>query len=66
MRDVEVIEAELSEISAIQDDFTRFERIIAWCADHPREIPLALRFFSGRTQGIEEWVRKHSESERRD
>ena len=60
MRDLEVIESELSEISAIQDDITKFERIIAWSADHPDEIPLALRFFTGRTRGIEEWYERHS------
>ncbi len=63
MRDLEVIEGELSEISAIQDDITRFERIIAWSADHPGEVPLALRFFSGRSKGLEEWLHRHAGSD---
>ena len=42
MRDLEVIEAELIEISAIADDTLKLERIIAWCATHPDEIPFAL------------------------
>jgi len=44
-RDEQVIEDELMEISAIQDDTTKLERIVAWCAMYPDEIPLALRFF---------------------
>ena len=66
MRDLAVIEAELSEISAIQDDVTRLERIIAWSVDHPHEVPLALRFFSGNSKGLEQWVHRHSNSEHRD
>ena len=42
MRDPEIIEAELMEISAIADDTLKLERIIAWCASHPDEIPFAL------------------------
>jgi len=42
MRDPAVIEAELIEISAIADDPLKLERIIAWCATHPDEIPFAL------------------------
>ena len=42
MRDPETIETELMEISAIPDDLFRLERIIAWCASHPEEVPLAL------------------------
>jgi hypothetical protein len=42
MRDPEIIEAELMEISAIADDTLKFERIIAWCASHPDEVPFAL------------------------
>jgi hypothetical protein len=42
MRDPEVIETELMEISAILDDTIKFERIIAWCASHPDEVPFAL------------------------
>jgi hypothetical protein len=60
MRDLGLIEAELSEISAIQDDTLKLERIIAWSAAHPHEVPLAVRFFVGRSKGIEEWVQHHS------
>ena len=42
MRDPEIIETELMEISAIADDTIKFERIIAWCASHPDEVPFAL------------------------
>jgi len=42
MRDIEVIETELMEISAIADDSVKLERIIAWCASHPDELPFAL------------------------
>jgi hypothetical protein len=42
MRDPEIIEAELVEISAIADDTLKFERIIAWCSSHPDEVPFAL------------------------
>jgi hypothetical protein len=42
MRDAETIETELMEISAIADDLVKFERIVAWCAAHPDEVPLAL------------------------
>jgi hypothetical protein len=48
MRDPQVVEAELVEISAIQDDLTKLERIVAWCATYPDEVPFALRFFRGR------------------
>jgi hypothetical protein len=47
-RDEQVIEDELMEISAIQDDTVRLERIVAWCAMYPEEIPVALRFFRMR------------------
>jgi hypothetical protein len=42
MRDLETIETELVEISAIVDDAVKFERIAAWCAVHPDEVPFAL------------------------
>ena len=42
MRDPETIETELMEISAIPDDLVKLERIIAWCAAHPDEVPFAL------------------------
>jgi hypothetical protein len=47
MRDVEIIETELMEISAIADDLVKFERIVAWCASHPDEVPLALHQMMG-------------------
>ena len=48
MRDPETIETELMEISAIADDTVKFERIVAWCASHPDEVPFALHQFLGR------------------
>jgi len=48
MRDPETIESELVEISAIADDSIRLERIIAWCAAHPEEVPTALHLLLGR------------------
>ena len=42
MRDPEIIETDLMEISAIADDLVKFERIVAWCASHPDEVPFAL------------------------
>ena len=42
MREPEIIETELMEISAIADDLVKFERIVAWCAAHPDEVPFAL------------------------
>ena len=48
MRDSEIIETELMEISAIADDTVKLERIITWCATHPDEVPFALHQFMGR------------------
>jgi hypothetical protein len=48
MREPEVIEAELMEISGIAEDETKFERIVAWCATHPDEIPFAMKLLMGR------------------
>jgi hypothetical protein len=42
MRDAEIIETELMEISAILDDTIKFERIVAWCTSHPEEVPFVL------------------------
>ena len=42
MRDLEVIETELMDISAIADETIKLERIVAWCAAHPDEVPFAL------------------------
>ena len=43
MREPEVIEAELIEISSIAEDSEKFERIVTWCATHPDEIPFAMK-----------------------
>jgi hypothetical protein len=48
MRDPEIIDTELAEISAIADDSVKFERIVVWCATHPDEVPFALHQFMGR------------------
>jgi hypothetical protein len=49
MRDPEIIETELMEISSIADDIVKFERIVAWCTTHPDEVPLAIHLLlSGR------------------
>jgi hypothetical protein len=48
MRDPEAIETELMEISAIADDSIKFERIVAWCATRPDEVPFALHQLLGR------------------
>jgi hypothetical protein len=48
MRDAEIIETDMMEISAIADDTLRFERVIAWCASHPDEVPFALHQLLGR------------------
>jgi hypothetical protein len=42
MRDPETIETELMEISSIVDDAVKWERVVAWCAMHPDEVPFAL------------------------
>ena len=47
-RDQQIVEAELMEISAIQDDSVKLERIVAWCATYPDEILFALSFFTER------------------
>jgi hypothetical protein len=49
-RDEQIVEAELMEISAIQDDTIKLERIVAWCANYPDEVPFALRFFRARSR----------------
>ncbi len=60
MRDLAIIEAELSEISTIQEDTTKLERIIVWAARHPDEVPLAWRFLSGSSKAVEDWLQKHA------
>jgi hypothetical protein len=48
MRDPEIIETELMEISAMADDTLKLERVIAWCASHPDEVPFALHQLMSR------------------
>jgi hypothetical protein len=48
MRAPEIIETELMDIGAIADDSVKFERIVAWCASHPDEVPFALHQMLGR------------------
>ena len=48
MRDLNVIETELMEISAIADDTMKFDRIVAWCATHPDEVPFILHQWMSR------------------
>jgi hypothetical protein len=62
VRDVQVVEAELVEIAAIPDDAVKLERIIAWSAVHPDEVGFALRYFSGRSKGLSQWIQRHSRS----
>ena len=50
MRGPETIETELMEISAIADDTVKLERIIAWCATHPDEVPFAIHQLMGRSE----------------
>ena len=47
-RDEQIVEEELMGISAAQDDLVKLERIIAWCATHPDEVPFALSFIRTR------------------
>jgi len=54
MRDPEIIEADLMEISAIADDTLKLERIIAWCATNPEEVPFALHQLMGRSEKREQ------------
>jgi len=48
MRDPEIIETELMEISSMADDTLKLERVIAWCASHPEEVPFALHQLMSR------------------
>ena len=48
MRDPETIETDLVEIAAIPDDLVKLERIIAWCASHPDEVPFAIHQLMSR------------------
>lgn len=59
MRDPQIIEAELVEISTIQGDGTKFARIVAWCTTHPDEVPFALHLMMGR-QSVEHQQTDHT------
>ena len=48
MRDLQTIESELMEISAMADDSIKLERIVVWCAAHPDEVPVILQQLLGR------------------
>ena len=50
MRDPEIIETELMEISSVADDALKFELIVGWCASHPDEVPFALHQLLGRRE----------------
>jgi hypothetical protein len=47
-RDEQIVEAELMGISTVPDDLVKLERIVAWCATHPDEVPFALSFLRTR------------------
>jgi hypothetical protein len=47
MREPQVIEQELAEIGAIPDDSLKLERIVAWCATYPEEVPFAMHMLMG-------------------
>ncbi len=52
MRDPEIIETELMEMSSILDDTVKFERIVAWCALHPDEVPFAMHQLLNRREKV--------------
>ena len=54
MRDPEVVELELTEIAAMADEATKIDAIVAWCATHPDEVPMALHMLLGRGRRSEE------------
>jgi len=54
MRDPAIVEEDLIEIASIADDFTKFERIIAWCTVHPDEVPFAMKILMNRSKPPEE------------
>jgi hypothetical protein len=47
MREPDIVEAELIDISAMADDEMKLNSIIVWCATHPDEIPLAIHMLMG-------------------
>ena len=50
MRDPAQIEEEIITIGAMADDSLKIEEIIAWCATHPDEIPVAMRILLGKVE----------------
>ena len=50
MRDPEQIEQDMITIAAMSDDSLKIEEIIAWCATHPREVPIAIRILLGKIE----------------
>jgi hypothetical protein len=52
MREPDVVEAELVEISAMADDEMKLNSIIVWCATHPDEIPLAIHMLMGAKAAV--------------
>ena len=50
MRDPQEIEQELIEIGSHFDDALKIEEIIAWCATHPEEVPVAIRILLGKVE----------------
>ena len=63
MRNLQIVEEELAEIAGIQDDLTKFERLVAWSAVHPDEVLFAVKFLSGRSKGLEKWIELHSKEQ---
>jgi len=59
MREPDIVEAELVEISAMADDEMKLNSIIVWCATHPDEIPLAIHMLMGGKSAPE--LRKKAE-----
>jgi hypothetical protein len=52
MREPEIIEAELLEISTMADDEMKLSSIIVWCTTHPDEIPFAMHILlQGKAAG---------------
>jgi hypothetical protein len=62
MRDPVTIENELVAISAIADDSLKLERIIAWCAAHPDEVPFALHQMMSRSSDNRESAERDIET----
>jgi hypothetical protein len=50
MRDPQEIEQELIEIGSHFDDTLKIEEIVAWCATHPEEVPVAIRILLGKVE----------------